>query len=94
MVEITRLFWKKVVTSDAFVLGEIHTRRLRHWDMAVDEFLRGFEWWSSKETRLWQPFLGQSNSVLARICCEIHWRHSSLKQNVCWASGAQRMQTL
>jgi sporulation protein YlmC with PRC-barrel domain len=25
MVEITRLFWKKVVTSDAFVLGEIHS---------------------------------------------------------------------
>jgi sporulation protein YlmC with PRC-barrel domain len=25
MVEITRLFWKKVVTSDSFVLGEIHS---------------------------------------------------------------------
>jgi sporulation protein YlmC with PRC-barrel domain len=25
MVEVTRLFWKRVVTSDGFALGEIHS---------------------------------------------------------------------
>jgi sporulation protein YlmC with PRC-barrel domain len=28
MVEITRIFWKPVVTSDAFVLGEIESAEL------------------------------------------------------------------
>ncbi len=30
MVEITRLFWKKAVTSDNFVLGEVESAELRY----------------------------------------------------------------
>jgi sporulation protein YlmC with PRC-barrel domain len=48
MVEISRLFWKKVYTSDAFLVGEIQSAELDRANWQITEFLG-----------LKHPFLGK-----------------------------------
>jgi sporulation protein YlmC with PRC-barrel domain len=59
MVEITRLFWKKVVTSDAFVLGEIHSAVLDTETWKVTSFYVALNDEAAKRLGFESPFLGK-----------------------------------
>jgi sporulation protein YlmC with PRC-barrel domain len=59
MVEITRLFWKKVVTSDAFVLGEIHSAVLNTDTWTVTNFYVALNDEAAKKLGFESPFLGK-----------------------------------
>jgi len=59
MVEITRLFWKKVVTSDAFVLGEIHSGVLDLGTWKLTSFYVALNDEAAKRLGFESPFLGK-----------------------------------
>jgi sporulation protein YlmC with PRC-barrel domain len=59
MVEITRLFWKKVVTSDAFVLGEIHSAVLDIETWKLTNFYVALNDEAAKRLGFTSPFLGK-----------------------------------
>ena len=59
MVEISRLFWKKVVTSDAFVLGEIHSGVLDLDTWKLTSFYVALNDQASKRLGFESPFLGK-----------------------------------
>jgi sporulation protein YlmC with PRC-barrel domain len=59
MVEITRLFWKKVVTSDAFVLGEIHSGVLDPDTWKLKSFYVALNDEAAKRLGFTSPFLGK-----------------------------------
>ena len=59
MVEITRLFWKKVVTSDAFVLGEIHSAVLDTETWKVTSFYVALNDEAARRLGFESPFLGK-----------------------------------
>lgn len=59
MVEITRLFWKKVVTSDAFVLGEIHSGVLDLETWKLTNFYVALNDEAAKMLGFTSPFLGK-----------------------------------
>jgi len=59
MVEITRLFWKRVVTSDAFVLGEIHSGVLDPETWKLTSFYVALNDEAAKRLGFTSPFLGK-----------------------------------
>lgn len=59
MVEITRLFWKKVVTSDVFVLGEIHSAVLDTETWQLTSFYVALNDEAAKKLGFDSPFLGK-----------------------------------
>jgi sporulation protein YlmC with PRC-barrel domain len=59
MVEITRLFWKKVVTADAFVLGEIHSGVLDTETWKLTSFYVALNDEAAKRLGFTSPFLGK-----------------------------------
>jgi sporulation protein YlmC with PRC-barrel domain len=59
MIEITRLFWKKVVTSDAFVLGEIHSAVLDTETWQLTSFYVALNDETAKKLGFESPFLGK-----------------------------------
>ena len=59
MVEITRLFWKKVVTAEAFVLGEIHSAVLDTETWKLTSFYVALNDEAAKRLGFESPFLGK-----------------------------------
>jgi sporulation protein YlmC with PRC-barrel domain len=59
MVDITKLFWKKVVTADAFVLGEIHSGVLDTETWKLTSFYVALNDQASKRLGFESPFLGK-----------------------------------
>jgi sporulation protein YlmC with PRC-barrel domain len=59
MVEITRLFWKRVVTSDGFVLGEIHSAVLDMDTWKLTSFYVALNDEATKKLGFTSPFLGR-----------------------------------
>jgi len=59
MVEISRLFWKKVVTSDAFVIGEIESGELDVNTWQLKSFYVGLNDEATKMLGFERPFLGK-----------------------------------
>jgi sporulation protein YlmC with PRC-barrel domain len=59
MVEVTRLFWKKVVTSDAFTLGEIHSGVLDTETWKLTSFYVALNDEAAKRLGFESPFLGK-----------------------------------
>jgi sporulation protein YlmC with PRC-barrel domain len=59
MVEITRLFWKRVVTADAFVLGEIHSAVLDMDNWKLTSFYVALNDEAAKRLGFESPFLGK-----------------------------------
>ncbi len=59
IVEITRLFWKKVVTLDAFVLGEIHNAVLDTETWQLTSFYIALNDEAAKRLCFESPFLGK-----------------------------------
>ena len=58
MVEISRLFWKKVVTSDAFVIGEIESGELDVNTWQLKSFYVGLNDEATKMLGFEKAFLG------------------------------------
>lgn len=59
MVEVTQLFWKKVVTSDAFALGEIHSAVLDLDTWKLTSFYVALNDEAAKRLGFESPFLGK-----------------------------------
>jgi sporulation protein YlmC with PRC-barrel domain len=59
MVEIARLFWKKVVTSDDFTLGEIHSAVLDMDTWKLTSFYVALNDAAAKRLGFESPFLGK-----------------------------------
>jgi sporulation protein YlmC with PRC-barrel domain len=59
MVEITRLFWKKVVTSDNFELGEINSAELDTSNWQLMNFFVNLTDEASKKFGFKHPYLGR-----------------------------------
>jgi sporulation protein YlmC with PRC-barrel domain len=59
LVEITRLFWKKVFTSDAVLLGEIHSAELDMDTWQVTNFYLNLSDEAAKKLGFRQPYLGR-----------------------------------
>ena len=59
MVEVTRLFWKRVVTSDAFVLGEIHSAVVDTDTWKLTSFYVALNDEAAKKLGFESPFLGK-----------------------------------
>jgi sporulation protein YlmC with PRC-barrel domain len=59
MVEIARLFWKKVVTSDGFVLGEIHSAEVDVNTWLVTHFYVSLDDEATNALGFEAPFLGK-----------------------------------
>jgi sporulation protein YlmC with PRC-barrel domain len=59
MVEITRLFWKKVITSDDFTLGEIHSGVLDTDTWKLTSFYVALNDEAAKRLGFESPFLGK-----------------------------------
>lgn len=59
MVEISRLFWKKAFTSDAFLLGEIESAELDTNTWQITHFYVGLVDEASKRLGFKRPFLGK-----------------------------------
>ena len=59
MVEITRIFWKKAVTSDGFVLGEIESADLNMDNWKVTNLFVGLSEEGTKKLGFKHPFLGK-----------------------------------
>jgi sporulation protein YlmC with PRC-barrel domain len=59
MVEITRLFWKKAFTSDAFLLGEVESAELDMNTWQITNFYVGLTDEATKTLRFKRPFLGK-----------------------------------
>lgn len=59
MVEISRLFWKKVYTSDAFLLGEIESADLDQATWRITSFYVSLTDEAAALFGFKQPFLGK-----------------------------------
>ena len=59
MVEISRLFWKKAYTSDAFLLGEVESAEIDMNTWMINSFYVGLTDEATKALGFKQPFLGK-----------------------------------
>jgi sporulation protein YlmC with PRC-barrel domain len=59
MVEITRMFWKKAVTSDNFVLGEVESADLNIENWQISSLFVGLSEEGSKKLGFKHPYLGK-----------------------------------
>ena len=59
MVEISRLFWKKAFTSDAFLLGEMESAELDMNTWQVTNFYVGLTDEATRMLGFKRPFLGK-----------------------------------
>ncbi len=59
MVEITRIFWKKAVTSDGFVLGEVESADLDMNTWQITSLFVGLSDEGSNKLGFKHPFLGK-----------------------------------
>ncbi len=59
MVEITRVFWKKAFTSDAFLLGEIESAEVDMTSWQVTSLYVGLTDEAAKSLGFKVPFLGK-----------------------------------
>ena len=59
MVEITRFFWKKAFTSDAFLLGEIESAEVDPANWQITSLYVGLTDEASKALGFKRPFLGK-----------------------------------
>ena len=59
MVEISRLFWKKAFTSDAFLLGEVESAELDMNTWQITNFYVGLSDEAAKKLGFKHPFLGK-----------------------------------
>ena len=59
MVEISRLFWKKVYTSDAFLIGEIESAELDTSTWQITSFFVSLTDDATKMLGLKRPFMGK-----------------------------------
>ena len=59
MVEITRIFWKKALTADNFVLGEVESADVDMTNWQIQSFFVGLSEEASKKLGFKHPFLGK-----------------------------------
>jgi sporulation protein YlmC with PRC-barrel domain len=59
MVEINRLFWKRVVTSDGFAIGEIHSAVADTNTWNITSFYVALNDEAAKRLGFTSPFLGK-----------------------------------
>jgi sporulation protein YlmC with PRC-barrel domain len=59
MVEITRIFWKKAFTSDAFLLGEIESAQLDMTNWQITSFFVALTDQAANTLGFKVPFLGK-----------------------------------
>ena len=59
MVEVTRLFWKRVVTSDGFAMGEIHSAVLDMDTWKLTSFYVALNDEAAKKLGFTSSFLGK-----------------------------------
>jgi len=59
MVEITRLFWKPAMTSDGFVLGEVHNAELDMSNWQIMNLFVALSEEASKKMGFKHPYLGK-----------------------------------
>lgn len=59
MVEITRLFWKKAVTDDNFVLGEVESAELDTSNWQIINLFVALSEEASKKMGFKHPYLGK-----------------------------------
>jgi sporulation protein YlmC with PRC-barrel domain len=59
MVEVTRLFWKRVVASDGFAMGEIHSAVLDMDTWKLTSFYVALNDEAAKKLGFTSPFLGK-----------------------------------
>jgi sporulation protein YlmC with PRC-barrel domain len=59
MVEISRLFWKKAFTSDAFFLGEVESAELDMNTWQITNFYIGLSDEAAKALGFKRPYLGK-----------------------------------
>ncbi len=71
MVEITKMFWKKAVTSDNFVLGEVESADLNMDNWQITNLFVGLSEEASKKFGFTHPFLGK-----VVVCLPVEAVHS------------------
>jgi sporulation protein YlmC with PRC-barrel domain len=71
MVEITRMFWKKAVTSDNFVLGEVQSADLNTENWQISNLFVGLSEEASQKFGFKHPFLGK-----VVVCLPVEAVHS------------------
>ncbi len=59
MVEISKMFWKRAVTSDNFVLGEVESADLNMENWQITSLFVGLSEEASKRFGFKHPFLGK-----------------------------------
>lgn len=59
MVDITRIFWKPAVTSDGFVLGEVHNAELDMSNWKIINLFVALSEEASKKLGFKHPYLGK-----------------------------------
>jgi sporulation protein YlmC with PRC-barrel domain len=59
MVEITKLFWKPAVTSDGFILGEVHSAELDTSNWQIINLFVALSEEASKKLGFKHPYLGK-----------------------------------
>ena len=59
MVEISRIFWKKAFTSDAFLLGEVESAELDTKTWQITSFYVGLTDDATRMLGFKRPFLGK-----------------------------------
>ena len=59
MVEISRIFWKKAFTSDAFLLGEVESAELDLNTWQITSFYIGLTDEATKALGFKRPYLGK-----------------------------------
>ena len=59
MVEITRIFWKKAYTADAFLLGDVESAELDMNNWQVTNFYIGLTDEATRALGFKRPFLGK-----------------------------------
>jgi len=64
MVEITRLFWKKAFTSDAFLLGEVEDADVDMSTWQITNFYVGLTDEATKMLGFKRPYLGKVHVCL------------------------------
>ena len=64
MVEVTRLFWKKAFTSDAFLLGEVESAELDMNTWQITSFYVGLTDEATKMMGFKRPYLGKVHVCL------------------------------
>ncbi len=59
MVEVTQLFWKKLITSDGFTLGEIQSAKLNEETWQITHLYVGLTEKAAEILGFHLPFLGK-----------------------------------